>query len=629
MLLLTGFKNNDNKKYDVKLLNVITQNEIEQFSARDSEIKLKLLYNLDDEPEYLLAYKENVKGYEIYNRISGALLEMSEEEENPYLGVDKGYFLSPMNYAKKVNNDIINIKDKHHYKNEEKKHFKNKQKELKEKNINEIADKAATSVSININNVVFDYTAIELEEYNNVAYPEIFYIWDNSLYFGDNTKGSCSAVSITLLYRYADFIYGGILPNLTPTSWASVANGYHVENVSNDTGENDYFDCTLSGMDRPTYVGQNLHNYLIALANVNSFGISDDKIQTMINAYNSEINSLGCINMLTPDRAVQSSVENVYNFVNNNITTDGMPSKISIFSKKEGDVESYHSSVAYGVKSNVVNDVNNYYFRIHNGYDYSNANRVINGDYLIISNNNYMYSFNVSTNNSHILTANTDGIHSCANTSCYANGVAHRYHNSNNTSHNCICGAVGSHSLETTKLEAMLPEKELHFCEECGFYEEHEWNNSLETAKHACIICNESFPHEWSTGAKIHGCNICLGIGNCTITSYSYYDDDGNVLSSQHKAYCSVCNNYSLEAHSEGACVSNGASGHSVSCSLCALELSSQAHTLTMTYYDANYHKNQCTECGWAVPLVKYSHNYEIYALFFLKCTGCGHVKMR
>ncbi|MBR3685484.1 MAG: hypothetical protein IKL86_04340 [Clostridia bacterium] len=607
---------------EILLPNYITENELLQFTARDSSVNLKLLYNINDQPEYILAYPSNNVGYEIYNRITGALLESNDTNINPFLNVSSGYFISPFNYAKKDYAILKELKTGHKYTNVEKNSIQQIQKRVQQQKENYTL--SATSTNLDLSNTTFAFDVAQLsEDYTLVSHPELFYLWDDSDEFGNNTSGSCEAVALTLLFKYADYLYGGLIPQLTPQSWADATYGKTVLEAIDDTNSGNSttqgsYSLTMQDITNPSNTIENLHKYLIHLSGVSEFGLSFNQKITAFNTYANEIMSLGCINIsLLND--VQNSVLGTYETVKYRILNNDMPSQISIYSAKSNNGESYHSVVAYGVNNPY--PTTNYYFSIHTGWS-SPSNCIINGEYLIIGNETI--SLNVSTNPTHNIYFNSNNnTHACNNTICYSNGVTHRYYSGNtDNNHSCICGISSAHTYTTTNAEN-YDINDMHYCDICGEYGIHNWEeNSYFNNYHYCTICNYTQMHTYTNINDRHLCLDCSKSENC-IYSYSYLDDNGNPLSSYHKATCTICNNVVLKEHEEGACTDQGLIGHSVSCNICNLVIETSSHTYEKVYYDATYHRSECTGCGRAST--KSKHTYESYLGLFVKCSGCGH----
>lgn len=165
----------------------------------------------------------------------------------------------------------------------------------------------------------------------------------------------------------------------------------------------------------------------------------------------------------------------------------------------------------------------------------------------------------------------------------------------------------------------------LHYCNQCGKYEEHSWiEHDNFSSLHVCSDCSYVLSHDYFNINDRHICSTCMKSELCNY-SYSYCDDDGNVLSSQHRSICSVCNNEVLKDHNCDSCVDKGLAGHSLACSTCGLNLETTAHTYTYVYFDSTYHRTECSGCGRVS--IKLKHNYEPYLGIFQKCNGCGHTK--
>lgn len=607
---------------EIKFPSVITENEKRQFLNHDPTMKLQLLFNIDNKPEYILAYHNDHPGYEIYSRISGQLLEASKVDPSPFLNIKKGYYLSPLNYGEYSNSTLFEVKTGYKYSKVEKNKISNKQKTLKDTALKQ--RKSATSTNLDLNNTTYNFNVMQIEEdYTIVSHPELFYLWDDSLDFGLNTSGSCEAVALTLLLKYADYLNGGVIPGLPPQTWSNATNGKTVlaatDNNANTQGT---YDLTMTNLSNPNYTIENLHKYLIHLSGATALGIGSTQKITALNTYASEVMGLGCLNINLLS-ANQESIIKTYEIVRGRILNYDMPSQISIFSAKGNGNTEYHSVVAYGVSNPY--PTTNYYFSIHTGWS-SPSNCIINGDYIDIDNRQSV-SLSVTQNSTHTLSQNANNtIHNCLNANCYANGVAHRYYNNlTDDYHSCSCGNTASHNKTIVNAENYDVAK-LHYCNGCGAYEEHAWvANENYSSFHQCNGCSYALPHDYFNMNDRHICSTCAKTELCSY-SYSYCDNDGNVLSSQHRAICSVCNNEVLKDHAYDSCVDKGLSGHSLACSTCGLTLEATAHTYIYVYFDSTYHRTECSACGRTS--IKTKHNYEPYLGVLQKCKGCGHTKI-
>lgn len=100
--------------YDFFVGEAIQEEELEKFKivandfyGKQEPSRVKLLYNINDSPEYILA-EFGEAGYEIYHRITGILLEKSELAVSPYSEINgKAYYFGPMNYSELKANDIF------------------------------------------------------------------------------------------------------------------------------------------------------------------------------------------------------------------------------------------------------------------------------------------------------------------------------------------------------------------------------------------------------------------------------------------------------------------------------------------------------------------------------------------
>lgn len=427
-------------KQEFKLSKEITLNEIEQFTAYNPSLKLQLLYNIKNEAEYIMAYNDN-GGYEIYSRISGELLEANFTSDNPYKDIEKGYYLSVLTYAYNDNNSLKEIKTGHTYTKSEKERIIVNSERIKEKHINKRKTKQYSindSIpNVDLNDISFNFSITDLSSFTSVSHPEVFMQMYDNAKFGDNTAGSCTVVASTLLYQYADYVYGGVIPALPLQSWINATNGHIVIGTEKIPGTNQLqtYDCTMTYTSNLDYTGSNLHKYLIYLTGAETFGVSDGQMLSAISSYNNEVMNRGCIYINTFS-TIQTSVSNVYNTLCNSLIVYKMPMKISIFSNNKETGR--HAVVAYACKYDT--EYNSYYFRIHTGWENPN-NCVINGDFLNVSEGHSMYNIVPTAIENHVLST----AHHCNNNNCFFNGTTHKYYSNNQNQHICVCGSTGTH----------------------------------------------------------------------------------------------------------------------------------------------------------------------------------------
>lgn len=599
----------------VSFPNSVTENEVTQFNRFYDNPQLKVLYNLDDEAEYLLVAHDSQ--YEIYNRLSGKMLEMSESSENPYQGVEKGYYLSPTYYAKGDLATLVDLRTDESIDVAIQERTKIFQKSIKGKNLESISETylstnkislfTAQSVDFNLDNTGFDNSPAAVEKFTTVEHPEAFLQWERANDFGDNNASSCVAVAMTLQYKYADYVSGGIIPNVAPQNWINATNGIIVTGDDGDTQNLTITDNTAAN------VGQSLHNYLVALSGVSSYGLSDANAIRAYNSYNSEINNRGCINLSYQTQTPQTA-SSTYSFVSSGLSKNE-PTRIAIYAgNKPSDA---HSVVAFGAyRQENDDDSKEYFYRIHTGWYTGSHTVVINSEYLI--QDMQVYRLNVTTADAHLLSYSED-THSCSNTNCYATGVQHRYISMDEENHGCVCGRTEEHSNNLYSNDSAY-----HYCEICLQVAQHTFEDRG-VLGHICTACDTA---EFHTYTKVlnykHICAGCLRSGDCNISTWSYYGSDGSILSSQHRGVCTICQGVYYEVHS-GTCVSNGSSGHSVQCTDCGFVSENATHEYELVYYSSSQHVQECAACGYQNK--KSAHTYKPVGLglFLVKCSGCGH----
>lgn len=452
---------------EVQLNNYITNFEKEQFSGYNPEYQLSLLYNIDDEPEYILAYNKNGVGYEVYNRISGELMESCPTADNPYLYVTKGYYLSAFNYAYGNLSNLINIESKVHYSKNEKKKIKEQHKIFRERTKNVRANKKLkdeSSSSLDFNNVGFSFNVTQADTFSNVQYPGVIKRMTTSFDFGNNTDGSCAAVACNILFQYADVIYGGVVPYLPPENWVDCTNG-HI--VTSNTGGT--YDCTINDANLSIFTKENMHKYLIKLSGATSLGLTEEEREDLMSQYCREINLKGCLGMISGS-GDQGSASDFYGnakYVIENVKT---PVVASIYYTKNGNNSSLHAVVVYGVYYNTSS--NQYYFRVHAGHN-GKSDCVINGDFI---NSNGVYTtLLVLKNNKHSLMPVDATSHTCSNTKCYGCNNAHRYFYKSSAKHVCACGYEQDHDYVSASSALMngnviFDSNITQFCRGCGCY---------------------------------------------------------------------------------------------------------------------------------------------------------------
>lgn len=615
-ICIAGFtavpQNNDKViKNNFKLSNFISDDEYNQFVNYYNNPYLQILFNLNNEPEYLLVTAEG-QGYAVFNRYSGKLLEMSKIKESPYKNIASGYYLAPFSYAKGTVNNLIDIESGAAYTVKEKESFKNLQRRLMQRNINENFSKL-NAINASENEFDFDKTiycvdALDADAYTNVDYSNSIMKWHNSDEdFLRNRDGTCTQVALTLLYRYADIVFGGIIPQLPPQAWINACSN---NSLLIQGAQKDY---SLVGTNNAHNTMSNFTRYLIKLSGITSYGTSDNQMIQALNSYNSEINGKGCLNITTVTQT-QNSSQNIKQFVSSGIANN-KPTAVSIYSNKGSQVD-LHKVLVYGIR----NEEQSTIYRVHSGWD-QKSSYYISDDYLVFGENSIAAQLNVLSGTNHIL--DYSGVsHSCNNSSCYANQVDHRYYE-DNTIHACVCGKTESHNYDPQRF---VPHYDgVHVCDECGAFEKHEMQN-INNSVHYCNICSYTEPHNWSQINDRHIClDLCGATGDCETNNWTHKDSNNKTLFASHKGACEICKNTIYAKHT--GCTSSGMLGHSIDCSECGLNVYFAKHQYSYESIDANTHRTKCYLCGYIKGTS--SHNFETHLLFFLKCKGCGYVKLK
>lgn len=596
--------------YSLDLSQTLSNNEKNQFKNFYSDASFKVLYNLNDEPEYILVTLGN-NGYGIFNRLTGKLLEGTLENESPYKNVDKGYYIAQMSYAKGNPEQLFDINTNQAYEINEINEFKRMQKNLTIKNIvevnnnlNDFSKKTALksidlSPEFNLNEIEYELSALDAQQYSNVENDDAIMSWysENTDYL-ENSQGTCTQVAMTLLYRYADAVYGGIIPAEPPTEWISLCDDYTITSEDMDS-----LDISMVQND-PIYV--NFTRYLIGLSGITEGGTNEVEKLRMLNAYNSEINSLGCLN-LSVDSRIQNNADVLGNFVSDGIYNN-KPTVLSIFSSKGTEI-GRHSVLAYGKHGSSTN----LKYRIHTGWQ-NKSSYFISSDYVNYSDGKTAIQLNVTTNTQHQISSG-EGTHNCSNNLCYANNVEHRFLGLEDV-HECVCGATGSHSFT---IDGKSMYSGVHKCTYCGYTENHSYDR-YNVLQHHCEICNRNELHDLLYANGAHLCvNLCGYSDYCTSSSWSSVD------MFQHKGTCNVCLENAYRNHS--GFVSLGSSGHSIDCEECGLVVASTPHTLSYQKQTSSQHALVCKYCGYIGT--RSNHTFELYLGFFRKCKICGYVTLR
>lgn len=610
-ICLSGFTGIDNRQKNniIHLSDVPSNKEYVQFVDYFDNPQLKVLYNLNDEPEYLVVSSEG-QGYAIFNRISGKLLEMSKNDDNPYKSVSKGYFIAPFSYAEGSVSNLAEIESGKVYTLQEKQNIKIFQSSLKQKNIalqlakNDYID--SSSEEFDFDNTEYCVDALDAEDYTNVAHSESIMEWyEADADFLRNRHGTCVQVALTLLYRYSDLVYGGIIPQLPPQEWINSCSGYTIMDSNGDLQN-----YSLLNTSSAANTMCNFTKYLAKLSGITNSGTNDNQMLQAVSAYNAEVNSKGCLNINTLTHN-QTSAENVEQFVSDGIANK-RPTRMSIFSSKGTDSE-YHSVIAYGIKIGL----NDTFYRVHSGWD-NKSSYYISEDYLVLNQNRTAVQLNVASNSNHNLSLG-DSVHNCNNINCYANNVSHRAVNNGET-HACVCGYSESH---TYSCDYILQYEDVHFCEECGAIEEHELQ-SISNSYHVCDVCDYINVHDFFHLGAYHSCS-CGFSGECDVEFWSYLDENENAMLNDHKGECTICKNTVILSHN--GCISLGSSGHSINCTDCGLISAQAPHNLIYKSLNSNQHQRKCSHCDYVLSTAP--HQFEILAGFFLNCKICGYTKLR
>ena len=119
--------------------------------------------------------------------------------------------------------------------------------------------------------------------------------------------------------------------------------------------------------------------------------------------------------------------------------------------------------------------------------------------------------------------------------------------------------------------------------------------------------------------------DLCGASGDCVTNNWIHKDSNNKTLFASHKGACEICKNTIYAKHT--GCTSSGMLGHSIDCSECGLNVYFAKHQYSYESIDANTHRTKCYLCGYIKGTS--SHNFETHLLFFLKCKGCGYVKLK
>ena len=618
LMCLAGFKgiyvNEANQvTYNFKLNDFPNYNEYVQFTSHYNNPQIKVLYNMNDEPEYLLVYAED-QGYAVFNRISGQLLEMSENDDNPYEDISKGYYLAPFSYASGNLNNLIDVNTGFSYSTDEKRIFKKLQTNLTRKNVLQkslrLNEAVASGEDFEFDNTEYCLSALDASSYTNVAYADTIMKWyEGNGDFLINYNGICSQVALTLLYRYADLVYGGIIPQLPPQSWVDACAGNSIVD-----GEQTV-DFSLENTTNANYTMTNFTRYLVKLSGITTPGTSNNEMLQAINTYNAEISNIGCLN-ITALTHTQNNTHNLKQFVLTGINNN-RPTAISIFSSKGNEI-GRHKVLAYGIYY----DLETTLYRVHTGWNWKSS-YYISEDYVNLSENFTAVQLNVMTNANHNLSYSADS-HSCNNSNCYANSVSHRYH-SYDEGHICICGKIVDEHNWTCAYSNLDHYVGVHICEACGAYEEHELQN-YSNAFHKCSICNCLAYHDWRQINNNHICaGLCGASGSCYSEDWNCVDSSGNTLLTYHTGECEICHENINLNHS--GCISLGSIGHSINCDVCELNISQTPHIYIYESINSSEHEKKCLLCGYIQTTA--NHQFEACLGFFLRCKICGYMKLR
>lgn len=637
--------------------------EMEELSYNGvGQNNLKILYNINGEPEYLnVDYVSG--GYGIYNRLTGTLLECNQFAESPFESNNKYYYIGPVEYAVETKDGIVNIRTGKQLEKIEKESILVNQQNIRKEIISDAYNTAATKQSrIESSSPIWGnvqpFLNIDLRNFTNVPQYGAIATWQDAQDFGKNENGTCQMVALSILLRYADVRFGGVIPEMAPEKWETLTKNrlYKCKKI----GKDEYRKFPVVSAEGYKY--QNLHNYLLALSKVSdiSDGISDATTANAISFYRNEVNDLGCVD-INPKfwgNEVFDTNDKVFDKIKQLIDT-GYPTAVSIKYRESAGTSNnkYHKVVAYGYY------INNgeHYIRVHMGWSNADTNytdvsfsQYRNSSYSsVILNKAYINTTLFSKlitlepeikTERHSFIENNRQAHRCDNVNCYANLAKHEYVFSIQDAnvHECICGMRTNHftmpyTLASNDMYLCIPQLlEKHMCY-CGDYFEH--NYEMDDANyHRCKLCiygknsDNKQRHEWvfmNSGDKNrHFCYTCAGNGTCFSSGKGtqiIYNEDGIPNDEYHIQKCERCNGDAWFYHL-GKTTSISTEQHKVQCSVCGLN-NLFNHKFRIKQYDQSVHSVRCV-CGLGHPNGEFqAHTFKSHLIFLQKCTSCGYVK--
>ena len=493
----------------------------------DASGNVELLYNANDEAEYLLV-TANEGGYVIFHRMTGSLMEAGEFGSSPYADQEgKEYYFGPSNYvvanAQGVKTDIMRggdisrerLDEMHQNMSEirslivERAEIKSYERMISLYGASKAGDQGEEKSKRNSVNGDW-YTnpydrEVDIDAFIEIEHSDFYEGLITASEYGYNSHGSCKFVSTVLLLRYYDMFYApSLIPNENiPEAWIQVCDSARDVLGQNAYGDTEYYDCSIDVTNDSIY--EALHKFLIASETKIGFSIFGTHGYS-VKRYNNGLPS--CIDV-DNSNIIALMDDDAFNRAKILIDGDNPVALQIAYNSNSGS--GIHAVVAYGY---LENDAGKYY-KTHFGWPGNSYTSIVLPHYFVSTEINYLDIFDYHT---------TNNAHNCVNVGYISNqsvgcfGNEGHYYVADIDTHYCGCGLLESHGEQG---EITSHNNQCYrTCEKCDFeymishigyrYERY----SIGKHYKICVNCGsvEEESHKMVQGA--FGCILCgYGVG--------------------------------------------------------------------------------------------------------------------
>ncbi|MBR1746804.1 MAG: hypothetical protein IJ735_01170 [Clostridia bacterium] len=606
----------------------------------------QILYNVDDDPEYVLV-EHHDGGYSIYNRLTGTLLERNPFGAAPFSADGHNVYGGPTLYCEKTDKGLFDLHEQSVLSDDEVRSVRFTQDHARQTLVEKAVsvDKITPSASVASTPVwdfseSFPFDDVNLSNFTNVTHDAAIASWTSAQQFGLNVMGTCQAVAATILLRYEDIQYSGVIPTVAPQSWHNAADS-KVYRLTDFSGNDINTSFAIDDLRDTPEAGktynlryENVHRFITAKTGVTDFrnnshgngGIADSEIVSALQAYVQQVNALGCLNISVnvTHYYLWSSQQEVFNDVKTIVNNDH-PFAISMkwetpensSSSSDPTGKDHHKVVSYGYYEDEEDGEN--YVRVHFGWGTSigdvesnmfYSSVIINQAYLNSASPTNFYLTTTVNSTKHVLTENDNHTHSCANPNCYAQNVEHECVFKNGVSkHSCVCGATYEHEEYGGERAIIIQASKgiFNYDYDKSYFEVPEQEycipafDSSPALLHRCY-CGEGQSHQYNTdNHSIHMCE------KCTYGSYPMLEHSFVQRSDKKSHYCSLLcgisepcyalNNFygEFDQYYENGVLS--LNYHTQKCFYCKKE-ALFAHAKTYTINEGGTHTLRCAYCN-------------------------------